>query len=614
MHDFEIVKEEIRQRVDLVELVSEHVALTRSGRSFKGLCPFHREKTPSFHVIPDKLIFHCFGCKAGGDAFKFVQLREGLSFGEAVRFLADRAGIEMSARPPAGAGGAGRLDLGKVNAWAAEVFRKNLTDAERGRVTRDYLAQRGISPESAERFGIGLATGDDRALLQAARLAGVDVSLLLAAGLVRTGDTGHNYDTFRQRLMFPIRDATQRVVGFGGRTLADAKAKYINTAQNELFDKSKALYGIDLARRRIADTGQAIVVEGYTDCIACHQAGFDNAVATLGTALTDAHVEQLRRYGDRIVLVFDSDSAGIAAAERALGAALQHGLSVGLAFVPDGKDPSDYLSTGGADGFASLLNSATDALGFTWGQTLQRYASGTADAGRRRAIGEFVELLAGLTKFGALDAIQQGLICQQIAKLLGLGAEQIHALLGKAVQRRRRGGPTDERVPAESPPAEGSAEQAALTTVLEVLLNESGLYDSVAEAFDPQRFRDPVLRRIGAVVKEMAVQLGELRLVELLERLPEPVDAQRATELHIRGATRGNFETTLNGAAACLHQMEVTRQAAALARQMQSPGEDDREAGEKPDSAPLEALQAASRRFHHFAPRSKLSAGRHSGD
>ncbi|MCH7812449.1 MAG: DNA primase [Planctomycetes bacterium] len=614
MHDFETVKEEIRQRVDLVELVSEHVALTRSGRSFRGLCPFHREKTPSFHVIPDKLIFHCFGCKAGGDAFKFVQLREGLSFGEAVRFLADRAGIEMSARRPTGATGAGRLDLAKVNAWAAGVFRGNLTDAERGRATRDYLAGRGISPESAERFGIGLAAGDDGALQGAARLAGIDASLLLAAGLVRTNERGDNYDTFRQRLMFPIRDATQRVVGFGGRTLADHKAKYINTAQNDLFDKSKALYGLDLARRRIADTGQAIIVEGYTDCIACHQAGFDNAVATLGTALTDAHVDQLRRYGDRIVLVFDSDSAGMSAAERALGAALQHGLSVSLAFVPQGKDPSDFLRTGGAEGFASLLNSATDALRFTWEQTLERYASGTADAGRRRAIGEFVEFIAGLTKFGALDAIQQGLICQQIAKLLGLGAEQIHALLGETVRRRRRGGPTKEREATDSPPAERSAEQAALTTALEVLLNEPGLYDAVAEVFDPQRFRDPVLRRIGAVVKEMAVQLGEFSLVELLARFSDPVDARQATELHIRGATRGNFEATLNGAAACLHQMEVTRQAAALARQMQSPGEGDGDSGERPVSAPLEALQAASRRFHHFAPRSMLSAGRRSGD
>ncbi|HUU85511.1 MAG TPA: DNA primase, partial [Phycisphaerae bacterium] len=290
MHDSNAIKEEIRQRVDLVELVAEHVSLARSGKTFRGLCPFHKEKTPSFHVIPDKMIFHCFGCKAGGDVFKFVQLRENVSFGEAIRILADRAGIELRSRSASPHGGPGRADLARVNEWAADFYRKQLLDRQAGDAARSYLAERGISTQSAERFGLGLATDAHNVLQRAAALAGISNAVLQAAGLVRNEEQGATYDTFRHRLMFPIRDATRRVVGFGGRTLGEARAKYLNTPQNELFDKGRLLYGLDLARTEISSTGRSIVVEGYTDCIACHQAGFGSTVATLGTAMTESHV------------------------------------------------------------------------------------------------------------------------------------------------------------------------------------------------------------------------------------------------------------------------------------------------------------------------------------
>ncbi|MHC4065854.1 MAG: DNA primase, partial [Planctomycetota bacterium] len=400
MREFDAIKEQIRQRVDLVELVSAHVTLTRSGRTFRGLCPFHKEKTPSFHVIPDKMIFHCFGCKAGGDVFKFVQLREGISFGEALRILADQAGIPIRERRSGGSAGPDRAELARVNAWAAGLYRQELLDPGRGQTARRYLAQRGLSEEVTERFGLGLATGGESGLEQAAKLAGISGQLLQAAGLVRTGDRGRTYDTFRDRLIFPIRDATKRVIGFGGRTLVEHQAKYLNTAQNELFDKGRTLYGVDLARPHIAASARAIVVEGYTDCIAGHQWGFGATVATLGTAMTEGHMDLLRRYGDQIVLVFDSDEAGNAAAQRALPVALRHGLSVRLAFVPHGKDPSDFLQASGAEAFATLLNSAVEALRFMWERTRARYNAESGDSGRRAALREFVDLVSNLARFG----------------------------------------------------------------------------------------------------------------------------------------------------------------------------------------------------------------------
>jgi len=609
LHDFNSIKEQIRQRVDLVELVSEHVALTRRGSDFWGPCPFHKEKAPSFHVVPDKEMFHCFGCKVGGDVFKFVQLIEGVPFGEAVRMLADRAGVELAHRSRGDASGPGRVDIGRVNAWAAEFYRRQLLHPERGRDVRAYLARRAVSEETSQRFGLGLALDDGSGLRQAARLAGHSEALLAAAGLLRSNERG-SYDTFRHRLIFPIRDTTRRVIGFGGRTLGDAQAKYLNTAQNQLFDKSRTLYGIDLARAEIAASGRAIIVEGYTDCMACHQAGFRETVATLGTAMTEAHVDLLRRYGQEIILVFDSDAAGATAAERALSVALRYGLSVRLAFVPQGKDPCEFLKAAGPEAFAGVLNSAGEALRFVWDRTQERFKAETGDAGRRRAVLEFTGLVSGLAQAGAVDAIQKGLIANQVAKLLDLPGEEVHRLLGGRRHSPGRGGDPVPR-PQEPPCGGPTAEQAALTWMLEVLLNEPGLYGTVREVFDPQRFADPGLRRIASGVVALAERLGEFTLAELLSHFTDPADAQRITELHIRGTERANWDATLAGAAACLKQVAAVREAAAWGRNGQPADGCHGEASEEAStSARLRAIQQASHAFAHFAPRSEQSGAR----
>ncbi len=613
MHDWSSVKEEVRQSIDLVDLVAEHVSLVKSGNGFRGLCPFHKEKTPSFHVLPAKGIFHCFGCKAGGDVFKFIQLREGIGFAEALQMLAARAGITLTRRTQSETPGRGRSDIAQANAWAQELFKKQLHDPETGLFARQYVAERGISEEMCERFGLGLALNDNAGLLKAARLAGLSEELLHEAGLIKSNEQGQPYDAFRHRLMFPIRDTTKRLIGFGGRTLGDARAKYLNTAQNKLFDKGRVLYGLDLARAEMVSKQRAIIVEGYTDCIACHQAGFAETVASLGTAMTESHIESLRRHCGTIVLLFDSDNAGEAAAERALRVALRHGMAVRLAFVPSGKDPSDFLAESGPDAFESLLNSAVDALTFTWNRTQVRYRSEDETASRRDAVRGFVTMVAELSQYGSIDAIQQGLIVNQIAKLLSLPGRQVHDLILRSTQP---GQPSREmssqvRSAAGLAAAKGTTEQVAMIDILKVLLNESALYEQVRDFFDPERIADPTCRRIAEAVRDLAERVGEFTLLEVLDCFADPGTAQQVTELHLHGDRRGNYEATLEGAVACLRRVAELKRAAELTRQLHQEANKDADnntAKDKSLSVPLETLQEVGQAYRHFAPRSKRDA------
>ena len=549
MHDFEIKKRQILDRVEVLDVVSEHVTLKRRGRRWVGLCPFHTEKTPSFTVTPEMGLFKCFGCGKGGDVFSFVQLRENIPFIEAMRMLADRAGVELGSISTRSNDGVGRTELAKVNAWAAGYFRARLNDARIGRDTREYLEHRQVSDAIAERFGLGLATDGVPGLRDAARHAGFKQALLLAADLIRQHENDRVYDTFRNRLIFPIRDVTRRVVGFGGRTLADDRAKYLNTRQNDLFDKGRGLYGIELARDAISTRGRAIVVEGYTDCIAAHQAGFAETVATLGTALTESQVDLLRRYCDEIILLFDSDEAGEAAADRAIRVALPRCVAVRLAHITDGKDPSEFLAHAGKQQFSDVLNSAVDALEFKWCQTRDRFGGNVSDARRREAILDFLRIVADAFGSGAVDEIQRGLLANQVAHVLHIDSSEVHRLLARMQPRRSRGGgdpARDSDRPGPSPRL--GQEQAAWVTVLEVLLNEPGVLQTVGPLPDLQGITHERDRSIAGIVVDLARELGEFRLPDVLARCQDPADAQRVAELAERGKVRGNYEETLAAA------------------------------------------------------------------
>lgn len=596
MLDFESKKRQILDRVDILALVGEFVALRRSGKRWVGLCPFHTEKTPSFSVSPEMGIFKCFGCGKGGDVFSFVQFRENIPFVDAMRFLADRAGVVLdeprSQTSDSAFNTVTRLDIGRACAWAASFFQSKLIGAE-GQEAREYLASRGFQQPIIEKFGLGLAVEGRPMLKEAAAGAGFSPLVLEAADLIRRDGEGRYYETFRNRLMFPIRDASSKVIGFGGRTLVEDKAKYLNTRQNALFDKGRNLFGIDLARQSIIDRGRAIVVEGYTDCMACHQAGFTEAVASLGTALTETHVDLIRRYAGELVLVFDSDQAGIDAADRALRVALPRSITVRLARVPEGKDPGEFLTGPDANmRFMDLLKGAVEALEFTWRQTWARYHEPTSDGRRREAILDFVRMVSDASKTEALDPIRKGFLTNQLAHLLRLDRAEVASLMASTSERRMPM-QTPGRGP-ESITAPVDSEQSAWVRLLEVLLNEPGLLGSLDVWPDPARIVDARDRRVAQWVFESARNFGDFTLADVLAFAKDGDDASRIAELATRGQARGNYETSMRVA---LDRLKDSSAAS---------GRDDarRKILESPENSgdELTAYADGIRRHRHFGP------------
>lgn len=610
--------ERIRQRSDIVDVISAHLTLKRAGRNFKGLCPFHQEKTPSFNVLPERQLFKCFGCGVGGDVFKFIQLREGLSFSEARALLAERAGISLEQRESRGPTGEGdaitKADLERVNRWAADWFRAQFAGAA-GQSARNYAASRGISEESVERFGLGYAPNSWESLVRAARQQSIPPALLLAAGLTKGREDGSQYDAYRDRLIFPIRDAMNRVIGFGGRTLGDDPAKYINSPQSILFDKSRCLYGLDVAKSHFSDNRRAVVVEGYLDCLLAHQHGFDTTVATLGTALTEHHVQMLQRYVDGVTVVFDTDSAGMRAAEASLFVFAGAQLDVRLAQVREGKDPAELLQIQGKEGFNETLTSAVSALEFKWRQVVRQFDADAPGPARRRAVEEFLSLLARSGEFGSYDPIQRGFALNQVGKLLGLTSEEVNRQL-RIVARRQRA----PEVPATSQPTFVGAPDAtgrALKDLLEVFINAPAYYHDAADVFHPDGFTDPDLRQIAEVVIEMAGREGGFSPAELIGRFESVELAGRITDLQMAGEHRGNYAKTVEGAVARLRLIEQQRQLGEQVSRLREPAAmsadgSQTSAGSKSPSASQEqaarAVQETAKRIRHFAARKHLTA------
>lgn len=508
--------------------------------------------------------------------FTFVQLREKVEFVEARRLLAARAGITLEERRGRGGSGPSRDELYRVNAWARGQFRSWLEDSQKGQVARDYLARRQLEPSVVERFGLGLAPGEWGAIEGAARAAGIEVGLLHASGLVRSRSSGTGLrDTFHNRLMFPICDPTGQVLGFGGRTLGDDRAKYLNTPETMVFDKGRGLYGVDLARRAIGERGRVIVVEGYTDCMMAHQHGFEECVATLGTALTVDQVRLLKRYADTAYLVFDSDEAGTRAADRGLEVFLTQQMEVRLVQVPEGKDPCDFLLAQGREAFRELLNGASSALEFKWRQVHRRYGQAQAGPERHEAIQEFLSVVATSAVFGSIDPIQRGLVLNEVSKLLAIPAEELHrqlARLGKRVRARVTNGVEGATSVADADGAAAQrrarAEQLALREVLEVLMAEPGYFDRVSEWFDPLSLEDTDLRSVAVAAKRMAEEYGEFDAGELIVRMEDARYARLITDLQVAGESRSNYEQTIESARRRIEEVRAERASREAAAQL----------------------------------------------
>ena len=554
MFDNRIVLE-VQQANDIVDVISEHVSLKKKGREMVGLCPFHDDHKPSMNVNSVKQIFKCFACGAGGDVFKFVQMRENLTFPQAIERLAERAGIKLpQKRRPARTGAEGgksekvQVDpnrLARVNAWAAKYFQKNLQDGKKGKYPRDYLAQRQINPESIKKWQIGLAIDSQDGLAKAAITDKVPGKLLEQAGLT----TGFNHDKFINRLMFTITDVTGRVIGFGGRTLNETGAKYINSPTTVLFDKSNSLYGLEQARHEIVSTGTAVVVEGYTDCIMAHQFGCCNVVATLGTSLTAGHGRILRRYAKKVVLIFDNDVAGIEAANRALDVCLSQRIDIKIASVPEGKDPCDFVLAAGKEGFERLVNEAVDVFQFKWDRLREKFVGDDTLAGKRAAIEEYLETITTGLLAGNVSDLDCGLRVNQISKIIGLDSKQINAELNK---RLRRAAWTANRnmknglVP-EIDYGRGRF-AAAQREVLEVLLNEPELFGEVKEKVTAETFDVPILGQIAEILFEVLCTDTNASLRQVLARMESVRLSNCCMELAQAGEEKGNYESRLAGA------------------------------------------------------------------
>ncbi|MBK7972036.1 MAG: DNA primase [Deltaproteobacteria bacterium] len=493
---FDSVVEDVRGRVNLVEIISGHTDLKQAGRTFKGLCPFHKERSPSFTVDPAKGFYHCFGCGAGGDAFKFVMEIHGLSFPEALEQLARRVGVSLPERR-----GGPKVDrsrrrvLLEVTRSAALFFRRVLKDDPSASTARDYLRGRGFSVDEALSFGLGYAPNDWEALARHLSRDGADLEAARATGLIgeRTRGSGH-YDRFRDRLMFTILDAEGTPIGFGARALGTVEGpKYINSSDSDIFHKGRGVYGLSWALRSIREQGRAVVVEGYFDVLSLHQQGITTAVATLGTALTPDHAYQLKRYAPEVVLLFDGDEAGRKAAWRALPHFLAADVRPRAAFLPSGEDPDTLVQKQGAEVLVSMLEAAPPLLEHVIA-TMAR-AAGADPRARGQAMRELAPLLNVLPDPVELDAT-----IEVAARAFQVGADSVRRVLDARKDATRDLAPAEsDRVAALAdpiPPAEEAlvralAEAPGLATLLggtevqTAMVNESAARFVHAAANEP---------------------------------------------------------------------------------------------------------------------------------
>lgn len=587
--------EQVRAAADIIRVVGQHVNLKKAGRTYKALCPFHSEKTPSFVVFPETGRWHCFGCGEGGDVFTFLMKVENLTFPEALRRLADEAGISLPQATKSNVSREERDNLYAANEAAAVYYHALLLKSAG---TREYVAQRGITDDTLRRFLLGVAPEGDHALQNHLLQAGFGLDDLLNVGLLYQGEDSPARDRFRGRLMFPIRDARGRIVSFGARALLPgAQPKYLNGPQTEIFDKGATLYGLNAATDAIKREHRSVVVEGYVDVVIAHQAGFENVVATLGTSITDRQVRELARFAPEICLALDADAAGQAAALRGAQVANEAGggvrlesllgferLSITLAVLPDGKDPDEVILErpeawrAAIDGARAVMEQAVE-----WARL--RYDLSTLE-GKRDAAESLVPLLANVA-----DPISRAHYAELVARELHVEARAISerlAALRRPHSRGRRPSPAeDEATPAGGPTAAGQVYAIAL-------LIEAAHRGLSVPNLDPADFSDPDLRALLLLLQDMlATARGDWRphLLSAVQDnwLERSVDLVRAMLANTERLT--DAEVAAEAAYATL-ELQESRLAVELAELVMLADEADEESAELLKQRIADTLQA----------------------
>jgi DNA primase len=500
------LKKQVKAANDIADVIAAYIPVQPAGKIFKALCPFHNDTRPSLQIDRHYQNFRCWACDARGDVFDFVMKFEKVQFPEALRILAQRAGIALdpAVQSPQDLARARMLDAMR---WAEQKYRDCLLEEPTAEAARLYLGERKLSGPTVRQFGLGFAPLGGDWLVRLAAADGVPPDLLVEVGLIaaRDGDRGF-YDRFRDRVMFPIRDVRGQTVGFGGRVLPSSALaargpKYYNSADTPLFNKSDLLYGLDLARHPGSSAGFLAVVEGYTDVMMAHQCGVANVVATMGTALNARHVAQLRRYAPKVVLVFDADDGGLTGVDRALELFVGQDVELAIATLPDGLDPCDLLiQPGGADVFRHALANAADALGFKLDQLLLRESTQSID-GTKRIVDAILAIMALAPPIPSqAGQVRQELIVTRIAHRLGLRQETVWARLAELKNDRRRkeapAKPPTARPAHETDSPRGGPAQRAEQQLLELLLAEPTLVPLAAERVTLEIISHTGLRRM----------------------------------------------------------------------------------------------------------------------
>jgi DNA primase len=587
------LRSRVLEATNIVDLVGRTVTLKRAGKDFIGLCPFHQEKTPSFHVSPAKQFFYCFGCKKNGNVIDFLIERDRLEFKDALRQLAQAAGIPVTELSGSGQKPGEMQVLRDANSAACMFFEKQLASPA-GAAAREYLKSRGFTDESIKRFRVGFALDAWDGLFTSAAKKFAPGQLALA-GLIkpREGGAGY-YDTFRNRVMFPIRDAEGRIIAFGGRVMpgSDDKAKYLNSPETPLFDKGRCAFGIDLAKDKLVQSRVAAIVEGYTDVMMAHQYGCSNVVSTLGTALTARHLMLLGRFVDRVVLLFDPDAAGDLAVDRAVELFLtQEKVEIQVASLPDGLDPDEFLLKNGAAAFDAVLANATDALTYKWRQLVKRFnGSGGEVNGQQKAVGEYLGLLSSAKQSGSVDSLRWGAVLTRVNRLTGIPTADLHRRFkAKPAQRTRLAPKVIGRdqpnavVPAAA--SMSTARDKVEARLLGFLLCEPGNWVEAQKHIQPEDFLPGPRRELAEIYWRHQRDEGEPVLSHFLSLLEDPavraIAAQLAQEATMEADTAEATENPLQSGLEYLLRERQRQRSEQLEAQTRAGGENEEVAFEE---------------------------------
>ena len=523
--------EEVRQKNDIVDVVSQYVKLTRKGSSYFGLCPFHNEKTPSFSVTPGKQMYYCFGCGAGGNVFNFIMEYENYTFGEALKHLADRAGVELpqieyskEVREKAQE----RAELLEINKQAAQYFYYQLR-TEKSAQGYQYLTGRGLSEETMRKFGLGYSDKFGGGLYQFLKSKGYGDDRLRESGLFNVDERHGMYDKFWNRVIFPIMDVNNRVIGFGGRVMGDGKPKYLNSPETKIFDKSRNLYGLNVART--TRRKYLILCEGYMDVISMHQAGFTNAVASLGTALTSGHASLLKRYTQEVLLLYDSDEAGVRAALRAIPILREAGVNSRVVNLRPYKDPDEFIKNLGAEAFEERLEQASDSFMFRVSIAESEFPM-EEPQGQNRFFERCAEMLLELK-----DELERNLYIEAIVKKYrgqyGISVEDLRkrvntlALKGTPAERRIQPKKSQEGAPKKK---KDSASDQAQKLMLTWIVTYPKIFDKVAQYLTPEDFVVPLYREVVRMLFSQREE-GEVNPARLLNSFTDSEEQREVASL-----------------------------------------------------------------------------------